>query len=648
MRSITRIILLLWGSVLLVACSPSGNDSSSASLSGAAFTAEQLQQLARLSVELRQQAALRAVKRLEHRFAQMMSAGRWQEAAELFGDEAELIHGEHAYQGKQAIGAWLQSESGALPDQGFPPERLYETFVLSPVLNLSRDGTSAEGRWRRILMIGDFGQSAEWQLGINENRYVLEEGQWKFALVRHYPLFGGPYAQGWRNLKEESQDDVAPVPFHYDVTEAGIPAPEPGPEHPPAEIAGADPAGLLAQLEDEARALLDEDRVISLVNAYGYYLDRKMWDDMSDLFHEQGTLDLGMAGRHQGREEIRQALELFGPPLLAPDEVFDHVYTQPVVTIAADGRKAHVSGAKIQMVGVHGESSRLGVAVYDNTLVKEAGVWKIDSISMTTRMLTDYEKGWAVDAQAVYPRVDLPTLDPARALVTTDPADAAPAPAGSIDDRLAGLQRRIRMLDAYTGTINIANAYGYAIDEFLWDDMADLFAVDGWKELSYIGRYNGRERVRQSVVDRYGRGGRRANSMTFHQKAQPVVTVAPDGMSAAIRTRLFQLNSSLDHPGSWMSGIYESTTVKEDGVWKLRGMDLDYQWSAGYIGGWEHAPAGSFDRYVPEPDSLTGDAAPDAPLRGVVTPPYPDEPADMAFHYRNPVSGREPPVLLAH
>ena len=36
---------------------------------------------------------------------------------------------------------------------------------------------------------------------------------------------------------------------------------------------------------------------------------------------------------------------------------------------------------------------------------------------------------------------------------------------------------------------------------------------------------------------------------------------------------------------------------------------------------------------------------PDAPLRGAPAAPYPDL-FPMAFHYRNPVSGREPPELL--
>ncbi len=39
-------------------------------------------------------------------------------------------------------------------------------------------------------------------------------------------------------------------------------------------------------------AMNDEDKVRNLQNAYGYYVDRKMWDDVTDLFTEDGTLEI--------------------------------------------------------------------------------------------------------------------------------------------------------------------------------------------------------------------------------------------------------------------------------------------------------------------------------------------------------------------
>jgi hypothetical protein len=214
--------------------------------------------------------------------------------------------------------------------------------------------------------------------------------------------------------------------------------------------------------------------------------------------------------------------------------------------------------------------------------------------------------------------------------------------AAAIDE----LELKSRKLNARDGAENVANAYGYYIDEFMWDEMADIFAINGWKELSYIGSYVGRERIRQSVVGRYGRGGRRANGMTFHQKTQPFVTVSDDGRSAMIRTRLFQLNAARANAGSYISGIYEDRVVNENGIWKISAMDLDYAWLANYEEGWANVVSGSSSRFAPAPGSMKGDQAPDRPLRGVVVAPYPEGQVDMAFHYRNPVSGRMPPIFL--
>ncbi len=132
--------------------------------------------------------------------------------------------------------------------------------------------------------------------------------------------------------------------------------------------------------------------------------------------------------------------------------------------------------------------------------------------------------------------------------------------------------------------------------------------------------------------------------MTLHQKIQPVITVAPDGRSAKVRERLFQMNSSPTAPGSYIGGIYEDECVLEDGVWKISGMDLDYVWINDYAGGWAHVTAENNSRYAP-PASFLKELPPDRPLRGVTFAPFPQI-APIAFHYRNPVSGRVPAVLL--
>ena len=173
---------------------------------------------------------------------------------------------------------------------------------------------------------------------------------------------------------------------------------------------------------------------------------------------------------------------------------------------------------------------------------------------------------------------------------------------------------------------------------------ADIFARNGWKELSYVGTYVGRERIRASLKKRYGPGGRKGSFMTLPQKVQPVITVAPDGRSARVRERLLQLNSSTNAAGSYIGGIYEDECVLEDGVWKISGMDLDYTWIGDYADGWGRVNPRTNSRFGP-PASFLKELPPDRGLRGVTFPPFP-EIAPMGFHYKNPVSGRAPAVLL--
>ena len=47
----------------------------------------------------------------------------------------------------------------------------------------------------------------------------------------------------------------------------------------------------------------DEDKVANLQNAYGYYTDRKMWDDATDLFTDDAVLELADVGIYEGARE---------------------------------------------------------------------------------------------------------------------------------------------------------------------------------------------------------------------------------------------------------------------------------------------------------------------------------------------------------
>jgi len=621
------------------------------------------QRVERLAAGVQAVEAVRAVKRLQHAYAHYLEAGLWDEAVALFAKDAVVASsaGKHAW--RDAIRQHLVDEFGGGKER-LADGQLNTVLFLSPVVTLNPDGKRAKGRWHMVSLRGQYGTSATWAGGIYENEYALEEGVWKIAKETFFPQYAGPYDTGWRSLNGPYGSQVGLVPYHYTPDRAGTIIPDDLPvvtSHPQGR---SGPAARVAELEARIERMNDASAVQNLQNAYGFYVDRKMWDDVADLFATDGTLELAQQGVFVGKASIRRALEQFGPQGLREGEVNDRLQLQPVVTISADGRTAKARGTELSMTGVNGVGARWGVGIYENTYVKQQGVWKIASMHIFTRMSTDYAKGWAVDAEPVqganpafpadrpptiaykaYPTFHVPPVhfeNPARARahVTTNVAPARTS--SELESRLAEAERRLAMAEAFDGAENVANAYGYYIDEFQWQDTADLFALNGWKELSYIGTYVGRERVRKSLTTRYGNGGRRGVMMAIHQKTQPFVSVAADGKSARLRTRLFQINSSPTADGSYIAGIYENEVVRENGVWKIQGMDLDYVWTTSYKAGWANVKSGDATRFAPQ---APFPYPPDRPLRGVTFAPFPKIDT-MGFHFRNPVSGREPPLLL--
>lgn len=631
--------------------------------------------LERLSASLRHATAIRSARRLQAALNHYREAGLWQEAAQLFTRDATAQHGERKHAGRDQVAAFLQSQALAGTGRSRLGEGDLNThLVFSSVVTVDPDGLVVRGRWRELSMTGRYGVNADWADGIHENEYVEEGGIWKIRRLHYHPSFVGAYVPGWRNA--DKSDAVTITPFHYTPDRAGTPIPL-SPPLTAADRAPQDAAGQrrrIAQLTTQLRCLQAESRVRSLQSAYGFYMDRRMWDDLADLYADDGTFEPGQRGVYRGRASIRHALEQIGPKDLAVGVINDHTQLQPVVTMSSDCQSATLRGTELVMAGQNGGDAAWGINIHDHTYRFIDGKWRLQTAHVYQRMRSDYTQGWAKSAFPVrtaaagyepdgpptvkysaYPAFYVPPMpfaNPGREARAFGRPSAAPA-AGSIDDLLFAAERDLDIVVAQDAAENISSAYGYYIDEFLWDNTADLFSVNGSKELAGVGNFIGRERVRESMVGRYGRGGRRAATMTLHQKAQPVVTVAADGRSARIRNKLLQFNSSRDGDGSYIIGIYENNAVRERGVWKISRMDLDYTWNAGYSTGWARvaerrapaatatAPAAVAAPARPASPALT----PDAPLRGAPAAPYPDL-ATMAFHYRNPVSGRDPPELL--
>jgi hypothetical protein len=454
--------------------------------------------------------------------------------------------------------------------------------------------------------------------------------------------------------------------------------------------------------------LNDETDVQNLQHSYGYYLDRKMWDDVADLFADDGSLEVAQRGVYAGKTRIRRALEaLYGASPLRRGELFDHINLATVVTIAPNGGRAGVRTSQLSMLGLSGEYALWEEGIYENEFVKEGGVWKIKAIHYYPRMTTDYDKGWANDAKPAaaassefppdrqptqayrsYPNVHYiafhypnpvtgrPVQYPPGAVTRVQvvkqehAASRAASAAGkdeTIDALLLEVERKLNSAIGVDAVENLNSSYGYYMDESAWDRMADTFANTGSKEITGAGIYVGRERIRKVLNLRGPRGGRTPDFFTIHQLTQPVIHISEDGNSAKARLRLFQCGGNSDgSSGSWIGGIYENTAVKENGEWKFGAQDLHHMYNASYRNGW--ARTGVAPRVNAGPSSpRTGRDVPGggiqqglggaaSPARFVTEFP-PDRPirskqyafpeiVEPAFHYQNPVTGRMPAELL--
>jgi hypothetical protein len=657
----------------LINCNSKGNGSGSESSTGLLRA-----HVAGLETMVERAEAIRAVKRLQCAYGQYAEFGLWDDLADLFASDG-IGHYPAGDLKKEEIRKLFRNDIGG-GRLGLPEGLLYPHIMLQPVVTLAPDGKSAKGRWRVFTMLGFHGKNANWAGGVYETEYVLEDGVWKIRDLRFYLQYSGSYEQsGWTIAKGD-------IPIHYTPDLAGAPVPS---DTKPAESVTLPDEKTLAQslsdLKRRAQRLNDQQEVENLQHIYGYYVDRKMWDDVADLFSENGSMEPGLRGVYEGRKSIRRALEQFGPQGLREGELNDHLQVQTLVNISPGGQTARARGSELIMSGKYGESGEWGLGVFENEYVKQDGIWRIQSMHIYPVMRADYDKGWAKGAKPapglnkefppdrpstatykIFPEFYIPRFhynNPVTGLPPQYPEEVtlvsrfsdlkAAVPSGAVPDTdevnvpdmekiVEEVDRLVRRAIGYDACENLTTAYGYYIDDFLWDDFSDLFAVDAWREAPFVGVYVGRERIRKSLKVQYPfAGGRSTGFFTCHQIIQPVIHVSEDGRSADIRVRLFQLSGSDGENGLWMAGILEKKAKIENDIWKLTAMDLDYTWTADYKGGWAKGPmslklsAGNIMETFP----------PDRPMRGPSEAPFPKI-AEMPFHYVNPVSGRRPSLLL--
>jgi hypothetical protein len=614
-----------------------------------AGAAELHARLDRLEIDVVRAEDIRAIKKLQRAYGYYADRGLWDDLADLFAEDAVANYPSGGFDGNASIRAMFIQNLGQ-GKRGLAEGRIYNHTILQPVVDLAPDGTAATGRWRVLGMLGRFGASASWADSLYRFDYVKRNGHWNIKTLIAYAGSGGGYDHGWVTPKPrppgyidtspvrfnlahpadrpwtdpcEEDTSACVVPFPYSNRgKIGRPANDSALIAPAASTTTANPAGDRAtDLIRRAQRLENEQEVLNLQDAYGYFLDRGLWIEAADLFAQDGTLEVGQAGVYVGREHIRRSLALCGPRGLRAGQLNDHLQIEPIVDVAPDGRSAKARVFELAFLGGGGSSGRIEQGVEEIEYVRRAGEWVIQSLHDYTILATDYDQGWAKSAlpapatnetlppdrpptvvYEAYPKIYTPPLHfdnastgkatqypagvpvPPPSDVGTVPSPAAPMGSRAFEVAIAASERQMERVRDYDEIENLQNAYGYYAEKSLWSDISELFVDAGELDVDRT-RNVGRDRILASLKAS-GPEGPVKGVLNSQLQLQPVIHIAPDGRTAKFRSRLLNLKRDAHGRPMWGSGIYENEVVKENGVWKFKRLHLYRTWEVYYKGGW--------------------------------------------------------------
>ena len=143
-------------------------------------------------------------------------------------------------------------------------------------------------------------------------------------------------------------------------------------------------------LRAEARAASDYIAISNLQRAYGYYVDKGLWDEAADLFAEDGTLEIAGRGVYRSRERVREYLHQL--PEFRRGVLFNHMQLQPVIHV--DGDRAKARWRTFIQLGILDAEARWGEATYENEYVREGETWQIARLHGFITFYSEYDQGW--------------------------------------------------------------------------------------------------------------------------------------------------------------------------------------------------------------------------------------------------------------
>jgi len=180
--------------------------------------------LEELEKQVQLQEDIQEIEHLQRIYGYYFDNNMWAEIVDLFSDNAESVeivdHGVfYGKKGGERVYVDMKGGKGRGPS---PAWMQFIVMQIGAVIDVSPDGKTAKGRWQTWLCeakpYGAYPRQ-EWLHGYYENKYVKEDGRWKFSLLHWNNTFCSPFEDGWLNLPlmgwmPVPDADAPPTAFH--------------------------------------------------------------------------------------------------------------------------------------------------------------------------------------------------------------------------------------------------------------------------------------------------------------------------------------------------------------------------------------------------------------------------------------------------
>jgi len=179
----------------------------------------------------------------------------------------------------------------------------------------------------------------------------------------------------------------------------------------------------VSKLDQRLTSVEDELAIRRLQFTYGYYLDKCLYQEVVDLFAEDGQVTF-LKGVFKGKSSVERLYigrfrKIFTNDYNGPVFGFllDHPQMQDIITVSADNQSAKGRFRSMMQAGLHMEAKGdtrqwWEGGVYENEYVKVDGKWRIKKLNYRCAFYASFENGWAYTKPDFVPFYDEDTIFP--------------------------------------------------------------------------------------------------------------------------------------------------------------------------------------------------------------------------------------------